>query len=86
MAYGVPVIAYYSGGLSETVIEDKTDVFFREYTHQSLVDTINRFEKMSFDPIECYRQSLKFSDKKFRRKIRQLIIQRYEKQRKEFDF
>ncbi len=65
MALGVPVIAYYSGGVRESVIEGKTGIFFHEFSSNSLINALKRFERMKFDPSECYRQSEKFSVKKF---------------------
>ncbi len=65
MASGRPVIAYARGGALETVIENKTGVFFREPSVESLVDAIERFEKLSFSVDVCRKQAERFSKNKF---------------------
>ena len=49
MASGRPVIAYAKGGILETVIKNKTGIFFKEQTWESLAHTILRFEKEKFN-------------------------------------
>ena len=49
MSAGCPVIAYGRGGALEYVEEGQTGVLFKEQTPESLVETVRRFEKMSFD-------------------------------------
>ena len=44
-ACGTPVIAYGRGGARETVIENKTGVFFGEQNVESLISAVNNFEK-----------------------------------------
>jgi glycosyltransferase involved in cell wall biosynthesis len=46
-AAGCPVIAYGSGGALETVIENKTGVFFREQTVESITQAIQDFERFA---------------------------------------
>lgn len=45
MAAGKPVIALRAGGALETIIENKTGVFFNKPTSESLKDAINNFLK-----------------------------------------
>ena len=54
-ACGTPVIAYGKGGATETVIDGITGVFFKEQTEESLIDAVDRFEKISIDKLayEC---------------------------------
>ncbi len=73
MGVGVPVIAYKSGGVKETVVEDKTGVFFEELSAESLIDAIERFEEMEFDPEKCRKQAEKFSKERFVKKIKEFI-------------
>ncbi len=74
MASGTPVIAYHSGGVIETVIEKKTGLFFHSLSASSLIDAIQKFEKM---PIVwskgCQKQAAQFSKKRFQEKIRSFI-------------
>jgi glycosyltransferase involved in cell wall biosynthesis len=50
-ASGTPVIAYGKGGVLETVLEGKTGVFFQEQTVVSLIGALQKFERMTFDPV-----------------------------------
>jgi len=73
MAYGVPVVAYKSGGVKETVIDGKTGVLFSDYSEKGLYKAIKRLEKLFIDPGRCSRQANKFSKEKFRKGILQLV-------------
>lgn len=64
-ACGKPVIAYKKGGALETVIDEKTGVFFEEQTVESLVKGIKRLEMISIDKNECRKNAEKFSYKNF---------------------
>ena len=65
MAAGIPVIAYRSGGVKETVIEGKTGLFFDELTVESLVGAIKQFNNVTINPSDCIKQAEKFSKKRF---------------------
>ena len=82
MAYGVPVIAYYSGGPRETIVEGKTGIFFKKYSTGALIDAIKRFEKIHFDPMSCYKQAAKYSKEKFRENMLKFITNEYDKHKK----
>lgn len=73
MAAGVPVIAYKKGGVLETIIENKTGIFFDEESPSSLGESISRFEKLVFDSKECKKQAEKFSKERFKNKILNII-------------
>ncbi|MBD3882866.1 glycosyltransferase family 4 protein [Phormidium tenue FACHB-886] len=47
-AAGAPVIAYGRGGITETVIAEKTGLFFPEQTAESLIETVRLFEAGAF--------------------------------------
>ncbi len=47
MGYGIPVIAYASGGLKETVLEGKNGYLYEELNSKSLLKKIQNFEKLS---------------------------------------
>jgi len=73
-ASGRPVIAYAAGGVLETVVEDKTGVFFREQTVEAVIDAIQRFEKMRFDP-QAIRQAVqRFDVQHFKRELREFVL------------
>ena len=47
-AAGCPVIAYKIGGALDSVIKDKTGIFFNDKTKESLIDAVRRFNDMHF--------------------------------------
>jgi len=73
MGVGTPVIAYKSGGLKETVIDNKTGIFFNELNEDSIVDAIKRFEKTKIRQDDCISQAEKFSKEKFMDNIKKIV-------------
>lgn len=73
MSYGIPVVAYRSGGVQETVVENKTGVFFDEYTPESLYLAIQKLEQLKISPQVCRQQAEKYSVDRFRRSFLQLV-------------
>lgn len=73
MMLGTPVIAHRSGGVLETVIEGKTGLFFDEFSVESLNNAIKKFEKTKLDPMECIKQSQKFSKERFELEIKEFV-------------
>lgn len=74
-ACGTPVIAYGRGGVRETVIENETGIFFEEQSTESLIRAIQRFDLMQFNALHVRNQSLKFSNERFLKEIKQFIDQ-----------
>ncbi|MFC1710114.1 glycosyltransferase [Patescibacteria group bacterium] len=72
-AAGVPVIAYKKGGAKETVIDGKTGIFFERQTVSSLVDALNRFDRMNFRTINLVNNAKRFSKDRFKEEFKQLI-------------
>ncbi|MDB5016993.1 MAG: pimB 2 [Mucilaginibacter sp.] len=70
-ACGTPVIAFGKGGATETVINNKTGVYFNEQTVPSLVQAINYFENNSemFIPVEIKKQASLFSSQRFKKEL-----------------
>lgn len=79
MSCGRPVIALNHGGSLDTMIENKTGVFFKEQTVQSLTDAIERFEKMTFDPKFIRKHAEQFDVEIFKRKIRDYVESEWNK-------
>ena len=73
MAHGCPVIAYKSGGTTETVIDGKTGVFFDELTQESCAAAIQKFQKLKINSKDCVSRASDFSTEKFISKIKKLI-------------
>lgn len=85
-ALGLPVIAYGKGGTTETVIPingqsrgaNPTGLFFLEQTADSIIYAINEFEKREdeFDPLDCRRNSERFSEDKFVDSIKSFVAEK----------
>jgi glycosyltransferase involved in cell wall biosynthesis len=77
MACGRPVIAYKKGGVTETVVDGETGLFFNDATADSLYDALNRFEIMYDDiiPSKCKTRAEKFSKEVFIKKFSSIINQ-----------
>ena len=73
MGVGTPVIAYFSGGLKESVIEGKTGVFFKELTVKSLLHAMKKFEYTKISSEDCIAQANTFSKNEFMRKMKEVI-------------
>ncbi|MCX8028925.1 MAG: glycosyltransferase family 4 protein [Brevinematales bacterium] len=80
MACGTPVIAFGKGGSTETVIDQKTGLFFYEQTPQSLQKAIIEFEKIQgkIDPKEVRKNAERFSESRFRQEIKSFIDNKVE--------
>ncbi|MFA6184571.1 MAG: glycosyltransferase [Candidatus Shapirobacteria bacterium] len=74
MAHGCPVIAYKSGGTTETVIDSKTGVFFDELTPKSCATAIQKFQKLKINSKDCISRAADFSTEKFVSKIKKLVF------------
>ncbi|MFA5886557.1 MAG: glycosyltransferase [Patescibacteria group bacterium] len=74
MASGRPVIAYQKGGATETVVEGKSGLFFKEQTPAALAATINKFRSGDFNPADIRRQAEQFSVENFQRQIMEFIV------------
>jgi len=70
-ACGTPVIAYRKGGVTETVVENKTGIYFNEQTAGSIIDAISRFEKINnqFDHAEIAAHAALFSSARFKTEL-----------------
>jgi glycosyltransferase involved in cell wall biosynthesis len=65
MASGRPVIAYGSGGATETVIPKVTGLLFKEQTVEALVDAVEQFRAIDFDPQKIAAHARQFSRQRF---------------------
>ncbi len=73
MSVGTAVIAYRSGGVKETVIDNKTGILFNDLTTESLTAAIKKFESLKINPMDCNKQSQKFSKERFKEEIENFI-------------
>lgn len=76
-ACGRPIIAFGKGGALETVVNEKTGVFFEEQSVGSLVKAIEKFEKLdkenTFNPKKIREYAEKFSAENFRKNLSEQI-------------
>jgi len=70
---GRPTIAFRGGGAFETVIEDKTGVFFNEHSVGSLKQAVERFQSQKFDKTLIRDHALKFGKEVFIGKIKSFV-------------
>ena len=75
-ASGRPVIAFRQGGATESVIKERTGIFFDEQNAASLADAVNHFERRSFDPGACRTNAERFRPEEFRATIKRHLIER----------
>ena len=80
-AAGLPVIAFGRGGSLETVIENKTGIFFREQTTLGCIDAIQEFlaKEELFNPQEIRRNALRFPRSRFEREFKAFVDEAWEK-------
>ena len=81
-ACGKPVIAYGRGGVTESVkgaypdqeiTSNHTGIFFYPQTKEALMDAVQRFESVQFDPERVRENVLRFDRKIFKEKIEEFI-------------
>ncbi len=67
LASGTPVIAYKAGGALDVIKEGVNGVFFEEQKPESLVNAIEKFEKMKWDSDEIRKTSIPFDIQNFQK-------------------
>lgn len=74
-AAGTPVIAFGRGASQETVIEDKTGIFFPDQTAMSLMVAVEDFERRqdAFDPYEIKAHAEFFNEERFKRQFHAFV-------------
>lgn len=75
-AAGCPVIAYRKGGALDSVIEDKTGVFFNGRTRWSLIEAVRRFGRMSLKHKDLIENAKRFDKESFKRKFMEFVSQK----------
>jgi len=77
-AAGAPVIAFGRGAALETVVDQKTGVFFREQTGPSLAGAVERFETMAFDSKVVRENALRFNKERFQKEFKEKVEKKIE--------
>lgn len=83
MASGTPVIAYGKGGVSETVIDGKTGIFFDEISKESLTNAIRRFGDINFKKEDLISRANEFSTKRFEKEF-MITVDRLHRRHQEY--
>ncbi len=78
-ACGTPVIAFGYGGVLETIVENKTGIFFNELTAKSLEKSLNKFETLSFNPHLIRENAERFSIAQFESQMSNFVAEKIEK-------
>ncbi|MEX1064152.1 MAG: glycosyltransferase [Candidatus Paceibacterota bacterium] len=73
MASGRPVIAYKGGGALETVIEDKTGIFFDQQSEIALAQAVGQYYQTDFDPDFIREHARTFDKEVFKKRILELV-------------
>lgn len=78
---GTPVIAYGVGGSKETIVDQKTGLFFMEQTVSSIQEAIKRFEKIEdqWDYSSIAKHTEQFSQTQFQQNLNKFVNKSYEK-------
>lgn len=74
MASGTPVIAFNQGGVTETVVDRQTGLFFNEQTVESLCESVLAFERMDNEWTDaCVQRARAFSRDLFVQNFRRFM-------------
>jgi glycosyltransferase involved in cell wall biosynthesis len=74
-AAGRPVVALDEGGVTESVVEGRTGVFYAEPTVGALAAAVEAFDPLSVDPADCVASARRFSRAAFQTEIRAIVEQ-----------
>jgi glycosyltransferase involved in cell wall biosynthesis len=77
MACGTPVIALGKGGAKETILENKTGIFFSEQTPVQLIEAIKRFEEKEWDPDSIRTRAEIFGKERFKKEYASFVDMKY---------
>ncbi|MEI8067858.1 MAG: glycosyltransferase [Candidatus Shapirobacteria bacterium] len=72
-ACGKPIIAFNQGGITETVIDHKTGIFFNKQSVKSLVKALAEFQNETFSPQNCVNNAARFSNHNFMLNFNQTV-------------
>jgi glycosyltransferase involved in cell wall biosynthesis len=75
-AAGTPVIAFGQGAALETVIAEKTGLFFDAQTIPSLLKSLDQFDRMEFDPKNLRESAKRFNKVRFQREFQDFVTRK----------
>jgi glycosyltransferase involved in cell wall biosynthesis len=79
LAAGRPVIAYRGGDIPEHLEENQTGLFFENQTSQDIVEAVQKFQTLNFDPAYIRKQAEKFDREVFKAKILKYVTEELNK-------
>jgi glycosyltransferase involved in cell wall biosynthesis len=74
-AAGRPVVALDEGGVTESVQEGRTGVFYDEATPEALAEAVAAFDPLSVDPADCVANAHRFGVDAFAQEIHAIVDQ-----------
>lgn len=77
MAAGCPVIAYGEGGATETVVDGKTGLFFKEQTVESLKHALKKRSTIKFRHADIKEHAKNFTEDRFHKEMIQFIEKKW---------
>ncbi|HOX10586.1 MAG TPA: glycosyltransferase [Candidatus Moranbacteria bacterium] len=84
LASGKPLIAYRGGDIPEHMEEEKMGVFFDKQSPKAIIEAVEKFKKLSFDPSYIRSKVLKFDREVFKEKMKEIIEKETEKHKSSF--
>ena len=83
MGFGKPVLAYRKGGVTETVLEGITGEFFDDPVPESLAEGVRRIliNINNYSPLLIRKRAEKFSQDRFEKSIKKIVIDVLEKRK-----
>lgn len=73
LASGTPVIAFGEGGALDYITDGKNGVLFEKQTVSALVEAVEKFEKMKFNPEKVSESAREFSAERFDKEMREFV-------------
>lgn len=77
MASGRPVVAFRGGGATETVREGETGLFFDRPDADSLMEAVQKLDRLSMDPAAIRAHAETFDETVFKRKMALFVESKY---------
>lgn len=85
-AAGTPVIAFGRGAALETVVDQKSGLFFPQQSPASLIEAVKRFETMTFDPHVIRESVRRFNKERFQKEFKEKIQKKVEEHHENHHF
>lgn len=79
MSFAKPVIALKSGGVKESVVENKTGLFINKPKVDELIKAIKKLKELEIKKEDCFNQAKKFSQQRFIQEIKSFVEEKAKK-------